>query len=82
MYLITLSYRRQLDTMSASSSVAWTNEAFDLIRHRSEWDIYAHDLRNPEMAASAKQSESEAYLSLWKDNTNRTSVGRFRKSGW
>lgn len=81
-YLITMDYKKQLATMSASSSVAWTNEAFDLIRFRAEWDIYAHDLRNLEMAAICKQSESDAYASLWGENVDRVSVGRLRKSGW
>ncbi len=82
MYLITLSYRKQLDSMTASSSVAWTNEAFDLIRYRSEWDIYAHHLRTPEQAAICKQSESEAFGSLELDNLNRVSTGSIKKHGW
>lgn len=82
MYLITLSYRKQLGTLTASSSTAWTNEGFDLIRYRAEWDIYAHDLRNPDMAATCKQSESDAFIGLSKDHTNRVSTGRIKKHGF
>jgi len=80
--LITISYHKKMEEPSASSSNAWTNTAFDLIRFRSEWDIYNHHLRNPEMASTTKSGEMEEYNSLIMESNKKISTGKLRKSGW
>jgi len=81
-YALTLSYKKSLPTATGSASTSWTNEGFDLLRYRSEWDIYSSYLRLPEMAASAKQSEMEAFQSIAEESGNKVSTGKIRKTSW
>jgi len=82
-YVITLSRTRALnEPASASGSNAWTTSAAELIRFRSEWDIYHNYLRNPEMAQRAKAAEIEALGGLSTENRVRVSTNRIRKSGF
>jgi hypothetical protein len=81
-YTMTLSYHKTLDLPSASGSNAWTTAAFDMLRHRSRWDIQQHYLQDPENARQAKMSEMDAFNSLIGDSDNRKMAGKTRKKTW
>lgn len=76
-YTVTLTYRKELTALSADSDTnAWTTDAEDLIQRRAEWDIYAHIIRDQQMAQVSKASELEALRCLQERTTKMVSAGR------
>lgn len=58
------------DSYSESSSVAWFADARELIRHRAKRELYAHVLKDIELAAASAAAEGDAFNEL-KDKTNQ-----------
>lgn len=48
------------NTYSQSSAAAWFNDGRELIRHRARREVYAHVIKDFEMASAAKGAEDEA----------------------
>ena len=70
------------DTYSAASAVAWFNEARDLIRAAAKRDLYAHVIKDFEMATAMKTVEDMEYNRL-KGRTNRLkSTGAVRPTNF
>jgi len=81
-YTMTLSYHKTLDLPTASASNAWTTAGFDMLRHRSKWDLQQHFLHDPEGARISKGSEVDALSSLTGDSDNRKMAGKTKKKTW
>lgn len=81
-YTATLSYHKGLDLPSASGSNSWTADAFDLLRFRSEWDLFAHNLWNPERASFLKEAEMAELNSLRSETTKKLTTGKIKKASW
>lgn len=63
-YTASMTYQYLLPEMTSTSSTVWVNELKELVRYRSQWDLYTNKLHNAERAAIAKQSEMETYRQL------------------
>lgn len=76
-YTMTLTYRKELTALSGDSDTnAWTEAAEMLIHHRTCWDIYAHIIRDLQMAQVHKSAELEALNALMRQSTEIMSAGR------
>ena len=49
---------------SAGDTSAWFNDARELIRHRAKREVYAHVLKDMELASAAMAAEKDAYQAL------------------
>ena len=67
-YTIFIDGIRELGSSSASYSTsdtsAWFNDARELVRHRAKAEIYAHVLKDMELASAAKAAERDALNTL------------------
>ncbi len=81
-YTITLSYHKKLSALTDDDSNAWTTDAKDLIRFRSEWDVYLNYLKAVDMAKIAKSAEGESYVSLKNITAMRATTGFLTKTKW
>ena len=81
-YVLKMSYHKSLDAPSDSGSNAWTSDLFNLIRYRADWEVANHTLRNPELAAIFKQSETEEKMSVFNENMKRVGTGNLQRSQW
>jgi hypothetical protein len=79
MYVLTLSYLKSLETLSATTDTnAWMVEGEELIRARAKWDLYANILMEPDSASMMKQIELEAFSSIKGRSNARMSTGKIR----
>lgn len=75
-YTLTLSYRRRLTELSATSDYNdWTTTAEILVRCRAKADLYRHVLRSYADADRMEREEVKAYRSLMGNSTVRTTAG-------
>lgn len=51
-------------SFSAGDASAWFNDARELVRHRAKREVYAHVLKDMELASAAAAAEKEAYRIL------------------
>lgn len=65
-------------TFTAQSSAAWFNEARQLIRHRAKREIYAHVLKDIELASVAKGGEDDALRTLKAEQNEQNGTGCIR----
>ena len=66
------------NTFTASDSTTWFSTARELIRHRAKRELYAHVIKDMELAAAAAAAEGDAFNEL-KDKTNqRVTTGFIR----
>jgi len=65
---------------SVASTAAWFTEARELIRHRAKRELYAHVLKDMELAAAAKGAEDDAYDTLKAEAHQQISTGSVRPS--
>lgn len=66
------------NTYSASSSITWFAEARELIRHRAKREVYAHVLKDIELAGAAAAAEYDAFNALKGKTNQRVSTGAIR----
>jgi hypothetical protein len=48
-------------SFSAADASAWFNDARELVRHRAKREVYAHVLKDMELASAAAAAEKDAY---------------------
>lgn len=48
-------------SFSAGDASAWFNDARELVRHRAKREVYAHVLKDMELASAAASAEKDAY---------------------
>lgn len=65
-------------SFSAGDASAWFNEARELIRHRAKREVYAHVLKDMEMASAAGAAEKDAYDTLKSELEQVASTGFIR----
>jgi hypothetical protein len=65
-------------TFSQSSVAAWFNEARQLVRHRAKREIYAHVLKDIELASVAKGGEDDALRTLKAEQNEQNGTGYIR----
>lgn len=65
-------------SFSAADASAWFNDARELIRHRAKREVYAHVLKDMELAAAAAAAEKEAYNTLKSELNQVESTGFIR----
>ena len=65
-------------SFSAGDTSAWFNDARELIRHRAKREVYAHVLKDMELAAAAAAAEKEAYGVLKSELGEIASTGFIR----
>lgn len=65
-------------TYSAGDTTAWFNDARELIRHRAKREVYAHVLKDMELAAAAGAAEKEALRMLKAEAGEERSTGSIR----
>lgn len=76
-YVITLSYiKRAADVSEAADTNGWCVEGEELVRYRAKWDLYQNTIRDVDMAAMMKVSETEAYAMLASASGRKQSSGR------
>lgn len=76
-YPLGLSYVARLSALASDGdSNAWTTDAEELIRTASKKRIYAHFLREPDMAAAMQALENEALSALRGESTAQIGTGR------
>ena len=63
---------------SAGDTSAWFNDARELIRHRAKREVYAHVLKDMELASAAKAAEDDAYNTLKSETNTEVSTGSIR----
>ncbi len=63
---------------SAADASAWFNEGRELIRHRAKREVYAHVLKDLELAAAAKGAETDALDTLKSEAGEQNSTGFIR----
>jgi hypothetical protein len=65
-------------TFTAQSSAAWFNEGRQLVRHRAKREIYAHVLKDIELASVAKGAEDDALRILKAEQSEQNGTGYIR----
>lgn len=65
-------------TYSAADTAAWFNDGRELIRHRAKREIYAHVLKDMELAAAAGAAEKDALRILKAEAGEERSTGHIR----
>lgn len=65
-------------SFSAADASAWFNDGRELIRHRAKREVYAHVLKDMELAAAAAAAEKEAYDVLKSELNEITTTGFIR----
>ncbi len=63
---------------SAGDTSAWFNDARELIRHRAKREVYAHVLKDMELASAAGAAEKDAYDTLKAEMNEIVSTGSIR----
>jgi hypothetical protein len=63
---------------SAGDTSAWFNDARELIRHRAKRELYAHVLKDMELAAAAGAAEKEAYNIIKSELSQQITTGQIR----
>lgn len=63
---------------SAGDTSAWFNEARELIRHRAKREVYAHVLKDMELASAAATAEKDAYNTLKAEAGQQETTGFIR----
>lgn len=63
---------------SAADASAWFNDARELIRHRAKREVYAHVLKDMELAAASAAAEKEAYDMLKSELGEVATTGSIR----
>ena len=63
---------------STGDTCAWFNDARELIRHRAKREVYAHVLKDMELASAAMAAEQDAYKMLKAETAQQTSTGFIR----
>jgi hypothetical protein len=81
-YVMNLSYQKSIAAPEEDASNCWTDEAFDLIRHRVLYRIYKTRLRNKDMALFSESDEILEYNALIAETTAKMSTGKVKRSGW
>jgi hypothetical protein len=82
-YLMTIPDCINLTALASNSaSNAWTNSGFELIKHRSKWDIAQNYLYDERKAAIAKASEIDAYKALMNRTVRLRDTGKTWKHTW
>lgn len=61
---------------SVSDTSAWFNDAKELIRHRAKRELYAHVIKDFELAASSASAEQEALRILKGESNEERATGR------
>lgn len=81
-YTLYLDGLKELGNTSASYSSgdtsAWFNDARELIRHRAKRELYAHVLKDMELAAAAGAAEKDAYRILKAEAGEERATGFIR----
>lgn len=62
-------------SFSAGDASAWFNDARELVRHRAKREVYAHVLKDMELASAAASAEKDAY------NTLKAELGEVATTG-
>lgn len=65
-------------SFSAQDTSAWFNDARELVRHRAKREVYAHVLKDMELASAAAAAEKEAYRILKAELGEEVSTGMIR----
>ena len=65
-------------SFSAGDASAWFNEARELVRHRAKREVYAHVLKDMELASAAGAAEKDAYNTLKSELDQVASTGFIR----
>ena len=65
-------------SFSAGDASAWFNEARELVRHRAKREVYAHVLKDMELASAAAAAEKDAYNILKSELDQVASTGFIR----
>lgn len=65
-------------SFSAGDASAWFNEARELVRHRAKREVYAHVLKDMELASAAAAAEKDAYNVLKSELDQVASTGFIR----
>jgi len=65
-------------SFSAGDASQWFNDARELIRHRAKREIYAHVLKDMELASASKAAEDDAYNTLKAESGVQISTGFVR----
>lgn len=65
-------------SFSAGDASAWFNEARELVRHRAKREVYAHVLKDMELASAAAAAEKEVYDMLKAELDQVASTGFIR----
>lgn len=65
-------------SFSAGDASAWFNEARELVRHRAKREVYAHVLKDMELASAAAAAEKDALNVLKSELDQATSTGFIR----
>ena len=63
-------------SFSAGDASAWFNEARELVRHRAKREVYAHVLKDMELASAAAAAEKDAY------NVLKSELGQVESTGF
>ena len=63
---------------SAGDATAWFNDARELVRHRAKREVYAHVLKDMELASAAAAAEKDAYDILKAENNVVETTGGIR----
>ena len=66
------------NSYSVSSSIAWFDKAYELIRHRAKREIYMHVVKDTDMAAVAKLAEDDEFDLLKAKTYTRVATGQIR----
>lgn len=66
------------DSYTPSSSVAWFTDARELIRHRAKLEIYAHVIKDFELAGASAAAEYDALNALKARTSRLTGTGLLR----
>ena len=64
------------NTYSTSSSIAWFDNAYELIRHRAKRELYMHVLKDANLAAASKLAEDDEYRLLKNKSYGREATGQ------
>lgn len=65
-------------SFSAGDASAWFNEARELVRHRAKREVYAHVLKDMELASAAAAAEKDAFNVLKSELDQVASTGFIR----